>query len=745
MKTAIFILSLLCFVGYSIEAQQTRGIKPIASKSAKKGTTRAVIIGISDYQDPKISDLKFAHRDAEVFAKYLISSSGGSVNKKNIQLLTNEQATGGRVNMALNWLLDSCKAGDVAIIYFAGHGDVESRLFGQPGYLLFWDTPNRSYCLNALEISKLQTIINTLTYTNKSRVILVSDACHSGNLAGSSIGGPNATLNAMMDFFKNQILILSCQPDEVSIEGEQWGGGRGLFSYYFVDGLNGLANLNKDSAITLLEIQRYLQDKVTVEANRLDFNQTPIIQGNVKEVISYIQPDSPKQSFSDKENQLPGLLSVRSRYYDESILYSADTSVQRLYREFQQAIANKEFLFSVNGKRTADELYILLSREPGIQPVINYLNHNYAAALQDDAQQVLNMLLNVNVNEITRSKIIKLRTYKNYSLYLKRASELLGEEHFMYRNLKARQYFFEGLMLFLDNSDIINEEIGAKIMSKFRQSLEWEPYSPHTYFYMMYCQAFNFANKDSTKLFAEEAMKCSHAWVLPAAYASVIFSGRFRDTVEARKFLNTASSIDPQNLFVLNAKAAFHFYKSEYILANDLYKKIAERDTNNQVACLNLGIMNLAMRKYDAAEQYLNKAIKLDSIDFLAIHYLGLVHVKTSKLDLAEKEFKTAISINPKFLRTLIELARLYMDQDRNDDAEKIYMEIIKYDTKNVEAYYNLACYSAMKSKIIESLDYLERALMNGFSDFESLLQDEDLVNIRELDAFKKLIEKYQK
>ena len=38
----------------------------------KKGTTRALVVGISEYQDEGIPDLRFAHRDAQAFADYLL-------------------------------------------------------------------------------------------------------------------------------------------------------------------------------------------------------------------------------------------------------------------------------------------------------------------------------------------------------------------------------------------------------------------------------------------------------------------------------------------------------------------------------------------------------------------------------------------------------------------------------------------------------------------------------------------------
>ncbi|MCR9290861.1 hypothetical protein OAF63_04715 [Saprospiraceae bacterium] len=53
------------------------------SLSLNTGTTRAVVIGISDYENEKISDLKHARKDAEVFLDYLKSPVGGSIPDKN--------------------------------------------------------------------------------------------------------------------------------------------------------------------------------------------------------------------------------------------------------------------------------------------------------------------------------------------------------------------------------------------------------------------------------------------------------------------------------------------------------------------------------------------------------------------------------------------------------------------------------------------------------------------------------------
>ncbi|MEQ1744935.1 MAG: caspase family protein [Saprospiraceae bacterium] len=125
-----------------------KGATPLPTQNSKPKTqnsTRAVVVGISDYQDTHIPDLKYAHRDAEAFAAWLHSPAGGSLPEDNVQLLINEKATLGQFVASLDWLVEKSLEGDQVIIYFSGHGDVDTKLFGQPGFLLLWNTAPESY------------------------------------------------------------------------------------------------------------------------------------------------------------------------------------------------------------------------------------------------------------------------------------------------------------------------------------------------------------------------------------------------------------------------------------------------------------------------------------------------------------------------------------------------------------------------------------------------------------------------
>ncbi|MBK6352766.1 MAG: caspase family protein [Saprospiraceae bacterium] len=286
----LLFLSVCSILAFGIVRGQEKGMTPVVPNGVKEtGVTRAVIVGISDYQNVKITDLQFADRDALAFANYLKSEAGGKVDSSHITLLLNEKATAGQFVSALYGLMEESKEGDLVIIYFSGHGDVESTTISQPGFLLCWDAPARVYMGGGtFGLSYLQEVISTLALATKAKVLVITDACRAGKLAGSSIGGSQATAANLSKQYANEVKIMSCQPDELSLEGKSWGGGRGVFSYYFLAGVQGLADKNNDGAVNLAEIERYLGDKVPTAV--APHSQIPMTIGNKNTVLSKVDP-----------------------------------------------------------------------------------------------------------------------------------------------------------------------------------------------------------------------------------------------------------------------------------------------------------------------------------------------------------------------------------------------------------------------------------------------------------------------
>lgn len=80
------------------------------------------------------------------------------------------------------------------------------------------------------------------------------------------------------------LLITSAAVDQVSTWYPEKR--HSLFTYYFLKGLQGEADLNRDKKITMGEMKEYLKENVPYMARRLSgTEQTPVVTGNDQEVI----------------------------------------------------------------------------------------------------------------------------------------------------------------------------------------------------------------------------------------------------------------------------------------------------------------------------------------------------------------------------------------------------------------------------------------------------------------------------
>ncbi len=709
-----------------------RGAIPISKLETKHSKiTRALVIGISQYKDSLIPDLQFAHRDAEEFAFYLHSQYKSTVDPENIVLLTNEQATLGRIMSALNWLLENSGEGDQVIIYIAGHGDVETKLISAPGYLLCWDSPHRSYFLNSLSVTILQELINTLSIKNKSKVILFVDACHSGNVAGSSIHGPGITLQNIIDAFKNQILVLSCQPDEVSIEGSQWDGGRGLFSYHCINGLIGFANLDKDSVIILKELERYVQDKVSQDAMKLGHSQTPIIRGNINQFISHINAKNQEDYMSNKAYQLQVLNSLSSRSVMHSEFSQLDSSIQRIYIDFQKALVRRDFFNAENGNSSADSLFIQLTKMVNDNVVLNSIKQIYVNALTDDANGVLQDLTNSNSQWFAKTKLSQAYSFKIYSQQLNRAAEILNQNHFFYKNLLARKYFFEAISKYLPNSTNKNSILSKEIIQLLNKARELESNGAYIYFYLMCVQATMSDNKDSTLYYFEETIKRSVNWVLPYVTVSQFLINRFKDIPSAKQYFSRVKLIDSTSTFVRTLEANLLFSENKFTECNSIFKELMQREPGNPFHVQNYGVSSLKLNDYDAALKAFHQAAALDSTAFLPYYYIAYIYYLKNDYSLANQVISKALLINSKNGSCLKLKGLIQYKLENLDSASENLEKSLEYNNKDYTVFLYLSKIFIRKNDIDKGLSYLKQSVENGLTDKAEVLNAKEFINLQ--------------
>ena len=81
---------------------------------------RAVLIGINAYQDPNVSDLAGCVNDIELVADVLTTHHG--FDDAGLTRLVDPDNTREQIFAALDELVDATQDGDVALVYYSGHG-----------------------------------------------------------------------------------------------------------------------------------------------------------------------------------------------------------------------------------------------------------------------------------------------------------------------------------------------------------------------------------------------------------------------------------------------------------------------------------------------------------------------------------------------------------------------------------------------------------------------------------------------
>lgn len=575
----------------------SEGVKPII-----QGDTWAVVVGISDYQNPDIPDLQYSNADANAFIEYLKSPSGGKIEDSHIKGLINEKATSAQFASALDWLLDKAKEGDQVIIYFSGHGDVERKTVSQPGFLLCWNSPSSVYMGGGtFGLSFLQEIINTLSTQSKAKVLVITDACHSGKLAGSEIGGMQATASNLAKQFANEIKLMSCQADELSLEGPQWGGGRGVFSYFLLRGLIGLADSNKDGLVSLFEIERYLSEKVP--ESTAPKTQIPGVFGAKSTILSKVDPAS---LLAIQSGEIKNAASIVTKDTGDPPNHPEKVNVFEKYAQFKNAIREKHLVYPEEG--SAWNLYVELKDFDVMHAEIASMKGELAAALQDEAQQAINNYLNADPKELENRWNYDPK-YEKFPNYLAKAAQLLGNTHYLYKSIKARELYYSGLNLRLKGQQNKDSNLFFRAIELQNQALEFEPSASFAFNELGYLYKL-LKNTQLAIDFYNKAILYSPKWLMPRINLILTYVrlGSTEKVIEAGK---EALSIDSNSYLVHYNLGVALTNLNDWTKARAAFEKALALKTDDRDALYNLSYVLYQEKDYAEAEKIVHRLMQL--------------------------------------------------------------------------------------------------------------------------------------
>lgn len=249
----------------------------------------AVVIGNQSYSASGTPNVDFAVNDARIVREYLTKALG--YDPANIIYLENATLTKlyevfGTKDDHRGKLFKWVKPGQSRVfIYYVGHGapDQESG----EAYFVPVDA-NPQYIRTGGY--KLSTFYENLSKIPAAKKTVVIDACFSGSSPNGQLFKGVSGLVARMKSepkaaIATDMLFTSAGMDQVASWYPEKG--HSLFTYFFLKGLQGEADTNKDGKITMAEMKAYLSDQVPYMARRLTGNeQQPQFIGNEKDEVS---------------------------------------------------------------------------------------------------------------------------------------------------------------------------------------------------------------------------------------------------------------------------------------------------------------------------------------------------------------------------------------------------------------------------------------------------------------------------
>ncbi|MCP3057398.1 caspase family protein [Myxococcus sp. K38C18041901] len=269
MRPLLFILlaALTACATPSSLGTEKGGLVPLrldeeALSSAYTPRRMALLVGISEFDDPHWRGLRYPSKDAKDLAAAMLDPTKGRFDQ--VRVLTRpEETTRSAILAALRQLRQEAhRPDDVVVVYFSAHGTLARDATGElRRFLVTRDASYRAIAQTALSMDALKAEFDALS---SRRRLLVLASCHSGNgksllpkelekeLSGIKSGFYARPLE---ESSRASMVFAACDWGETAREDE--GLQNDIYTHFLVEGLGGGADRNADGAVTATEAHDY--------------------------------------------------------------------------------------------------------------------------------------------------------------------------------------------------------------------------------------------------------------------------------------------------------------------------------------------------------------------------------------------------------------------------------------------------------------------------------------------------------
>jgi tetratricopeptide (TPR) repeat protein len=298
-----------------------------------KGVKKALIIGVSSYEDKSLDSLPFCKNDAEEMHR-LLTLLGFEIPVYN--MLAGEVKERKMKEAIANFFQDSgIKSLDTLLFYFAGHGVPDNS--GEV-YMASSETNSKVPFIGSFPFQQLTRLMNGSFST---RIITILDCCHSGAFeitTGSRGDQEDAAKKAHNDIENKsnalkqgsgKCLLAASESTQRAYEIKEKN--HGIFTYYLLEGLRGQPqSVDEYGNVTADRLADYVYDTISSLPPKKKPKQMPIrkVEGGGRIILtSYpelVPPQPPRGETSPKDTILELIDKARilleEKKYDDAVM-----------------------------------------------------------------------------------------------------------------------------------------------------------------------------------------------------------------------------------------------------------------------------------------------------------------------------------------------------------------------------------------------------------------------------------------
>jgi uncharacterized caspase-like protein len=196
--------------------------------------------------------------------------TGAKASKSNLEAYVEE------------WLPRNAKADGKVFFYFSGHGAPDPD--SSQAYLVPFDGDPNYLDKTAYPVKRLYSKLGAL---KTGQIIVALDSCFSGAGGRSVLSDGARPLVTRVDtsVAQNSKITLFAAASPKEITSTLTDQGHGIFTYYFLKGLQGAA-ADESGTVTAQGLYDYLKPRVQDAAGRQNRDQTPLLEGSARHELA---------------------------------------------------------------------------------------------------------------------------------------------------------------------------------------------------------------------------------------------------------------------------------------------------------------------------------------------------------------------------------------------------------------------------------------------------------------------------